>query len=94
MYLNKVKTSLIVEGDKTTVTYFLNDKKGECIYELRPPMSKFQPRPIYILTNVSMVDIIGEINNISPLSDNDLPSLQMEIREDSLKRIKESLQGQ
>ena len=93
MYLNDLKTRVTKEGDRYTVIYYLNDKNGMCIYEERQPLSMYQPRPIHVLTEVSMSDIIGELNNISPLKEEDLPILQMEIREDSLNRIKESLQG-
>jgi hypothetical protein len=50
-------------------------------------MSKLQPGNHLLLVEVNMKDIIGELNKIFPLKDEDLLSLQMEIREDSLNRI-------
>jgi hypothetical protein len=50
-------------------------------------MSKIQPGVHLLLMEVGMSDIIDEINKISPLKDDDLTTLQMEIREDSLNRI-------
>lgn len=87
MYLSGLKTEVSEEGDKVRVTYYLNDKEGVCEYIKKPSMSKVQPGIHLLLVSVNMVDIIDEINKVTPLREEDFIKLQMEIREDSLNRI-------
>lgn len=86
-HLKNLSTEVSKEGNYITVEYSLNGKKGVCKYIEKPSMSKIQPGIHLLLIEVGMSDIIDEINKISPLKDEDLISLQMEIREDSLNRI-------
>lgn len=87
MYLENLSTEITKEGNHIEVTYTLNESKGMCKYVIKPSMSKLQPGNHLLLVEVNMKDIIGELNKIFPLKDEDLLSLQMEIREDSLNRI-------
>ena len=87
MYLENLLTEITREGNHIEVIYSLNENRGQCKYVIKPSMTKIQPSPVLLLVEVNMKDIIGEINKISPLKDEDLLSLQMEIREDSLNRI-------
>lgn len=87
MYLENLLTEITREGNHIEVTYSLNEKRGQCKYVIKPSMTKIQPSPVLLLVEVNMKDIIGEINEMSPLKDEDLLLLQMEIREDSLNRI-------
>ncbi len=87
MYLENLLTEITREGNHIEVTYSLNEKRGQCKYVIKPSMTKIQPSPVLLLVEVNMKDIIGEINEISPLKDEDLLTLQMEIRQDSLNRI-------
>lgn len=86
-YLKNLSTEINKEGNHITVEYSMNEKKGTCKYIEKPSMSKIQPGVHLLLMEVGMSDIIEEINKISPLKDDDLTTLQMEIREDSLNRI-------
>lgn len=95
MYLKKTKTEISKEGNYIVVKYELNEKEGMCKYIEKPSMSHIQPGVYLLLVEVGMSDIISEIDKDSPLSEKDLEHLQMEIREDSLRRINDwGLQGQ
>ena len=87
MYLENLSTEITREGNHIEVTYTLNEKSGTCKYVIKPSMSKIQPSPVLLLVEVNMKGIIDEMKTIFPLKDDDLQSLQMEIREDSLNRI-------
>lgn len=87
MYLKNLSTEITKEGNFITVTYSINESRGTCKYMEKPSMSKIQPGVHLLLVEVGMKDIIEEINKISPLKDEDLLTLQMEIRQDSLDRI-------
>jgi hypothetical protein len=87
MYLENLSTEITREGNHIEVTYTLNESKGTCKYVIKPSMSKIQPGNHLLLVEVNMKDIIEGMNKIFPLKDEDLLSLQMEIREDSLNRI-------
>ena len=86
-YLKNLSTEIIREGEYTRVIYTLNERTGVVKYHELPPFSKLQPVSHLLMVEVNMIDIIDEINKTTPLSDDDLPKLQMEIREDSLNRI-------
>lgn len=86
-HLEKLSTEISKEGNFITVEYSMNEKRGICKYIEKPSMSKIQPGVHLLLVEVGMKDIIDEINKISPLKDEDLLTLQMEIREDSLNRV-------
>ena len=86
-YLTNIPTIIRHKTDDIySVYYTINNVSGECIYKQIKP-SRFQPQPIYILTNVDMSNIISYINEKSPLNDGDLINLQMEIRTHSLSRL-------
>lgn len=87
MYLKDLSTEIIEEGNYIRVIYTLNERTGVVKYNKLPSFSKLQPGSHLLMVEVDMKDIIEEINKSSPLSDNDLPLLQMEIRVDSLNRI-------
>ncbi len=71
-------------NDRYTIIYSTPPFSGYCIYQITKPLSRFQQGNIIQLTECNMVDIISYINEISPLSDGDLPGLQMDIRNHSL----------
>lgn len=91
-YVNEIKKTLSVILDEYIVNYHLNDKVGKCGYKkfILPGKNKPIKTMDYLLVNVDMVQIIEEINKQSPLSEGDLDTIQRQIREDSLKFLKDS----
>jgi hypothetical protein len=85
--LKNLSTTVTKSEDHYTVIYSLNEKEGYCKYMEKPSMTRLQPGIHLLLVEVNMKDIIDELNKISPLSEKDLQSLQMGIREDSLDRV-------
>lgn len=67
----------------------IEEYSGTCIYNKYKPLSKFQKGDILQLTECNMVDIVKYINEKSPLNEGDFLDLQMEIRIDSLDKLKE-----
>ena len=92
-YLYNIASSISQVGDEYHVIYAIDEGNitivGGCNYKEWKNKSKLQSEPVYILTQVYMVDIISYINEKSPLNEGDLTKLQMEIRTDSLNRLKE-----
>ena len=91
-YVNEIKKTLSVILDEYIVNYHLNDKVGKCGYKKFTLPGKNKPIKTmdYLLVNVDMVQIIEEINKQSPLSEGDLDTIQRQIREDSLRFLKDS----
>jgi hypothetical protein len=71
------------------VVYTTDTISGTCIYQKYKPLSRFQQGDILQLTECNMGEIINHINEKSPLTEGDLISLQMEIRTDSLAKLKD-----
>lgn len=90
-HLQHIPTTIDKVNEEYIIIYKINDYIGGCTYKEVYTKSKLQPQPIYILSEVNMVNIISYINEISPLSDGDLPGLQMDIRNHSLNILKDYL---
>ena len=90
-HLQNIPTIIEQVNEEYIIIYKINDYIGGCTYKELYTKSKLQPQPIYILSEVNMVNIISYINEISPLSDGDLPGLQMDIRNHSLNILKDYL---
>ena len=90
-HLQHIPTTIDKVNEEYIIIYKINDYIGGCTYKQTYTKSKLQPQPIYILSEVNMVNIISYINEISPLSDGDLPGLQMDIRNHSLNILKDYL---
>lgn len=91
-YLEGLNTSVEVLPDTYVVRYELNNKVGECTYkEFRLPGTN---KPIrqkdYILVHVNFFPIVEELNKEYNFNEGDLESLQRQIREDSLRILKDS----
>jgi hypothetical protein len=80
-------------NDRYTIIYSTPSYSGYCIYEITKPLSRFQQGDIIQMTECYMVEIVKYINEKSPLNDGDLITLQMEIRTDSLSKLKTYLSG-
>ena len=92
-YLYNIPTEVIQIGNEYNVVYSIQEGNftivGGCNYKEWEQRSRFQTEPVYLLTQVYMVDIINYINEKSPLNEGDLSKLQMEIRTDSLAKVKD-----
>ena len=92
-YLSNIPTEVSQVDKEYHVIYKIEEEGttivGGCNYKEWEQRSRYQTEPVYILTQVYMVDIISYINEKSPLNEGDLTKLQMEIRTDSLNRLKE-----
>lgn len=90
-YLSNIPTIIHDINDIFIVNYVIDNYTGSCVYNKYKPLSRFQQGDILQLTECNMVDIIKYINEKSPLQEGDLINLQMEIRTDSLTRLKSYL---
>lgn len=90
-HIQDIPTIIEQVNEEYIIIYKINDYVGGCTYKKTYTKSKLQPHPIFILTEVNMIDIISYINEISPLNDGDLPGLQMDIRNHSLGILKDYL---
>lgn len=93
-YLTDIQTEVRGEDSIYTITYFNGEYSGECIYEKVEMKGTNKPirQKVYILTSTNMGGIVESINEKSPLQEEDLNDIQMEIREDSLSRLNLHLQ--
>ena len=92
-YLLNIPTIIEQVGKEYHVIYTIEGTTivGGCNYKEWEHKSKYQTEPVYLLTQVYMFDIIDYINEKSPLNEGDLTKLQMEIRTDSLSKLKDYL---
>ena len=88
-YLSDFNPTIEQNDDIYKVIYTSEDHNGYCTYQKYKPLSRFQQGDILQMTECNMVDIVAYINKKSPLNEGDLTKLQMEIRTDSLNRLKE-----
>ena len=92
-YLYNIPSSISQVGDEYHVIYAIDEGNitivGGCNYKEWEQRSKYQTEPVYLLTQVYMFNIIDYINEKSPLNEGDLTKLQMEIRTDSLAKLKD-----
>jgi hypothetical protein len=94
-YLSNIPTIIEYTGEEYQVLYVIEEQPtnivGGCTYKEWKNKSKYQTEPVFILTQVNMFNIIDYINEKSPLNEGDLINLQMEIRTDSLSKLKSYL---
>jgi len=94
-YLSNIPTEINKIENEYHVIYMIEESPfnivGGCTYKEWNNKSKYQTEPVYLLTEVNMFNIIDYINEKSPLQEGDLIHLQMEIRTDSLSRLKDYL---
>ena len=88
-YLSNIPTTIQDINDIYIVNYIIDQYSGTCIYNKYKPLSRFQQGDILQLTECNMVDIVKYINEKSPLGEGDFLDLQMEIRIDSIDKLKE-----
>jgi len=90
-YLHNIPTIIDDFNDIFIIKYTIETYSGSCTYQKSKPLSRFQQGDILQMTECNMVDIIKYINEKSPLDEGDLLNLQMEIRTDSLSKLKDYL---
>jgi hypothetical protein len=88
MYLNDFNTEVRQNDTKFSVTYSYGNFSGTCEYELFKSGKRIK-QEVLLLTNVDMGDIIEKIHMDSPLSENDLTDMSMNIRNHSLKCVED-----
>ena len=94
-YLSNIPTIIEQVDKEYHVIYTIQEDTrtivGGCNYKEWEQRTKYQTEPVFILTQVNMFNIIDYINEKSPLNEGDLTKLQMEIRTDSLSKLKDYL---
>ena len=90
-YLSNIPTSIVDLHEIYIINYTTDTYSGSCTYQMSKPLSRFQQGDILQMTECNMVDIVSYINEKSPLNEGDLTKLQMEIRTDSLSKLKDYL---
>ena len=82
--LEKFSTEITESEGCYIVRYSEGFFEGTCKYVEKSGMSKIQPRGILLLTESDMGDVIEYIHKKSPLSSEDLSSMNKLIRDHSL----------
>ncbi len=91
--LNDFNIEIVNESPIYRVEYSIGNYSGSCTYTETTPQSKFQSGTIYLLSHSDMGDVIEYIHKKTPLSSDDFNEVQMGIREHSLSRLLDCLQG-
>jgi hypothetical protein len=89
--LNKFSTRVTEDNNNYIITYEKDMFKGECKYVEKSGISKLQPRPILLLTETDMGDVIEFLHREESLTSEDHNDLQMYIREHSLNVVTQYL---
>jgi hypothetical protein len=73
-----------------TTVYEFNNKRGEITYEQKNMVGQNKPirQNVLILVSANMDGIIDQINNITPLSEDDFNEIRKDIMENSLNHVK------
>ena len=73
-----------------TTVYEFNNKRGEITYEQKNMVGQNKPirQNVLILVSANMDGIIDQINNITPLSEDDFNKIRKDIMENSLNHVK------
>jgi len=90
-YLSNIPTIINDFNEVYIINYIIDTYSGSCTYNKYKPLSRFQQGDIIQMTECNMVNIVSYINEKSPLNEGDLTKLQMEIRTDSLSKLKDYL---
>jgi hypothetical protein len=88
MYLESFNTTVIQSGD----TYIVDYEIGECVYSYTK-IGKRIKQEVLQLIKCDMWKVITLINEGNKLNESDYQSLNMEIREHSLSKVTEFING-
>ena len=86
--IDKFETTLSENNGSIMVNYFNGPLTGYCEYRLVEVNNKFKQKA-WILINTDMGDVIEYIHSNSPLSDDDLMTVNKLIRDHSLLRVQD-----
>ena len=86
--INNFETTLSDNNGSIMVNYFNGPLTGYCEYRLVEVNNKFKQKA-WILINTDMGDVIEYIHSNSPLSDDDLMTVNKLIRDHSLFRVQD-----
>jgi hypothetical protein len=84
--IDKFETTLSENNGSIMVNYRYDTLSGTCEYRIMEVNNRFQQKA-WILINTDMGDIIEYIHSNSPLSDDDLMTVNKLIRDHSLSRV-------
>ena len=86
--IDKFETTLSENNGSIMVNYRHDIVTGYCEYRIVEVNNRFQQRA-WLLINTDMGDVIEYIHSNSPLSDEDLQSVNKLLRDHSLKRVQD-----
>ena len=86
--INNFETTLSENNGSIMVNYFNGPLTGYCEYRLVEVNNKFKQKA-WIVINTDMGDVIEYIHSNSPLSDDDLMTVNKLIRDHSLRRVQD-----
>ncbi len=92
-YLDEFNTEVIQNDNKYVVIYTYGIFSGTCEYELFKSGNRIK-QDVLLLTKVEMGDVIERIHMDSPLTSDDLTDMSMSIRNHSLHKVEEFIDGQ
>ncbi len=92
-YLDEFNTEVIQNDNKYVVIYTYGNFSGTCEYELFKSGNRIK-QDVLLLTKVEMGDVIERIHMDSPLTSDDLTDMSMSIRNHSLHKVEEFIDGQ
>ena len=84
--IDKFETTLSENNGSIMVNYRYDTLTGYCEYRIMEVNNRFQQKA-WILINTDMADVIEFIHSNSPLSDDDLMTVNKLIRDHSLSRV-------
>jgi hypothetical protein len=89
--LSPFTTNILEKDNIYEIVYINGEYKGNVIYEKKVIRGVNKPivQNVYIIKSSDMGDVIEYINKKSPLTDEDLLSINKIIRDDSLNRLME-----
>jgi hypothetical protein len=86
--IDKFETTLSENNGSIMVNYRYDTLTGYCEYRIMEVNNRFQQKA-WLLINTDMGDIIEYIHSNSPLSDDDLMTVNKLIRDHSLRRVQD-----
>jgi hypothetical protein len=86
--IDKFETTVSENNGSIMVNYRHDTLTGTCEYRIMEVNNRFQQKA-WILINTDMGDIIEYIHSNSPLSDDDLMTVNKLIRDHSLRRVQD-----
>ena len=92
-YLDEFNTEVIQNDSKYVVIYSYGNFSGTCEYELFRSGNRIN-QDVLLLQRVEMGDVIEKIHMDSPLTSDDLTDMSMSIRNHSLQKVEEFIDGQ